>query len=80
MKSFGRPATQTTLGALASILRTARLAELSSFGRIAEDRLKVISKVGLLKDDPDTAEARLQELLAYAPWLINPDGITDARS
>lgn len=63
---------ETPVGALSTILRTARLAELSSFGRIAADRLKVIQKVQTLKDDPETAEERLQALLQYAPWLINP--------
>ena len=62
----------TAIGALSGILRTARWAELSSFGRIVENRLKVIGKVQALKDDPDTAERQLQELLTHAPWLINP--------
>lgn len=62
----------TSLAALTGILRTARLAELSSFGRIAEDRLKIMKKMVGLKDDPDTAEQKLQELITYAPWLINP--------
>ena len=65
--------TQTPLGALASILRTARIAELSSFGRIAEDRLKVIRRLETLKDTDDTAEDSLQHLIEDAPWLINPE-------
>ena len=63
---------ETTIGVLSGILRTARLAELSSFGRIAEERLKVIEKVQSLKDAPGTVELQLQELLTHAPWLINP--------
>lgn len=63
---------ETPIGMLGQILRTARLAELASFGRIAEDRLKVIEKVEGLKNEPTTAEYQLQELLTYAPWLINP--------
>ena len=63
---------ETTPGALSGLLRMARLAELSSFGQIVEDRLKVIEKVQGLKNDPDTAESQLQELLTQAPWLINP--------
>ena len=63
---------QTTMDVLSGILRTARLAELSSFGRIVAKRLDVIEKVQTLKDSAETAEAQLQDLLAYAPWLINP--------
>ena len=62
----------TPMDVISGILRTARVAELSSFGRIAEDRLKVIRRVRSLKDDPDTAERKLQDLITYAPWLINP--------
>ena len=62
---------ETTIGVLSEILRMARLAELSSFGRIAEERLKVIEKVQSLKDAPGTVEIQLQELLTHAPWLIN---------
>ena len=60
------------MAVISGILRTARLAELSSFGRIAEDRLKVIERVQTLKDIPETAEQKLQDLIEYAPWLINP--------
>ena len=58
---------------LASFLRTARLAELSSFGRIAEDRLKVLERLEVLKDAEDTDENDLQQLIAEAPWLVNPE-------
>ncbi|MEI9994668.1 MAG: ATP-binding protein [Rhizomicrobium sp.] len=60
------------LGAISSILRTARLAELASFGRIAEDRIRVIEKLEQLKDDDDTNEDEFQKLIEDAPWLINP--------
>ncbi len=63
----------TPLSVLASFLRTARLAELSSFGRIAEDRLKVIDRLEILKDADDTDENDLQRLITDAPWLINPE-------
>lgn len=63
----------TPLAMLSSILKTARLAELSSFGKIAEDRLRIIDRVESLKDDPATAEQKLQELIQNAPWLINPE-------
>ena len=61
------------LSVLASFLRTARLAELSSFGRIAEDRLRVVKRLEVLKDTEGTDEDDLQQLIADAPWLINPE-------
>jgi len=61
-----------TLEAVTNILRIARVAELSSFGRIAEDRVKVIKKVEELKNEPDTMEDAFQSLIEQTPWLINP--------
>ena len=61
------------LSVLGSFLRTARMAELSSFGRIAEDRLKVVERLEVLKDSEETDENDLQQLIADAPWLINPE-------
>lgn len=57
---------------ISGILRTARIAQLASFGRIAEDRIKVIARVEELKDDSETLEAAFQDLIEEAPWLINP--------
>lgn len=65
--------TETPLAALSAILRTARIAELSSFGRIAQDRLKVIDRLETLKDNVETKEDSLQNLIEDAPWLINPE-------
>ena len=65
--------TETPLAALSAILRTARIAELSSFGRIARDRLKVIDRLETLKDHTETKEDSLQNLIEDAPWLINPE-------
>ena len=65
--------TETPLAVLSSLLRTARIAELSSFGRIAEDRLKVIERLETLKDEESTKEDSLQNLIEDAPWLINPE-------
>ena len=65
--------TDTPLAALSAILRTARIAELSSFGRIAQDRLKVIDRLETLKDRAETQEDSLQNLIEDAPWLINPE-------
>jgi hypothetical protein len=64
--------TGDTVSAITGILRTARIAELSGFGKIAEDRVRVIKKVQELKDDPKTLESAFQSLLAEAPWLIDP--------
>jgi hypothetical protein len=62
----------TPLAAISNILRTARLAELASFGRIAEDRIRVIEKLEVLKDSDDTNEDEFQRLIEEAPWLVNP--------
>jgi hypothetical protein len=60
------------LDVVTDILRTARVAELASFGRIAEDRIRVIERVEALKDDPDTLESAFQILIETSPWLIDP--------
>jgi hypothetical protein len=60
-----------TLNVVTNILRVARVAELSSFGRIADDRVKVIKKVEELKN-ADATESEFQELIEQTPWLINP--------
>ncbi len=64
---------RTTLSAVISLLRTARIAELSSFGKVAEQRIKVIESLERLKNDDSTTEPQLQELIEGAPWLINPE-------
>jgi hypothetical protein len=60
------------LSVVTRILKTARIAELSSYGMIAERRVQVIERIISLKDVPDTLEQALQESLEEAPWLINP--------
>jgi hypothetical protein len=60
------------LSVVTDILRTARVAELASFGRIAEDRIRVIERVETLKDDPNTLESAFQTLIETSPWLIDP--------
>ena len=69
------------LEAVIGVLRTARVAELSSFGRIAENRVNVINTVEQ-KIDEHHNEDVYQELLADAPWLIDPQWapITSNRS
>ena len=61
------------LSVLSGILRTARISELSSFGRIAEERLGVIDRLEQMKDKEQTIEADLQVLIENAPWLIDPE-------
>jgi len=63
----------TPLSMLSAILRTARIAELSSFGRIAEERLKVISRLEETKNREEALEPDLQALIENAPWLIDPE-------
>jgi hypothetical protein len=60
------------LSVVTDILRTARVAELASFGRIAEDRIRVIERVETLKDDPNTLESAFQTLIETSPWLVDP--------
>lgn len=64
---------ESAIGTLGKILESARVAELSSFGRIAEDRLGVIKRLGELRDDKKSGEVNFQKLLERAPWLINPE-------
>ena len=60
------------LAVVSEVLKTARIAELASFGRIADDRVRVIETLEKLKDAPETLESALQQLLTEAPWLIDP--------
>jgi hypothetical protein len=60
------------LAVVSAILKTARLAELAGFGRIADDRIKVIKTIETLKDDQNTLESAFQALITNAPWLVNP--------
>lgn len=60
------------LEVVSAVLKTARIAELASFGRIADDRVRVIETLESLKDTAGIREAAFQQLLTQAPWLINP--------
>ena len=76
MNEMMREATENAdapLEVLSGFLRTARIAELSSFGQIAENRIKVIRQLEAVKTDYDTKEPELQRLLKEAPWLIDPE-------
>lgn len=58
---------------LSGFLRTARIAELSSFGQIAKNRIKVIRQLDAARADYDEHESTLQQLIEAAPWLIRSD-------
>ena len=60
------------IAVMVTILRTARVAELSSYGMIAEKRVKVIRRIMELKDNGETLEQALQDSIEEAPWLVNP--------
>lgn len=60
------------LEVISKILKLSHIAEIISFGRTAQKRLEIIEKVERLIDNPDTAEHNLQEIIEYAPWIINP--------
>ena len=63
---------EAAIAVMATILRTARVAELSSYGMIAEKRVKVIERIIELKDKGETLEQALQDSIEEAPWLVNP--------
>lgn len=65
-------ATDSPLEAVTELLKTAQIAELTAFGRIAQDRVRVIQRVEALKDDPDTLEDAFQKLIETSPWLVDP--------
>ena len=64
---------ESAIGTLGKKLESARVAELSSFGRIAEGRLGVINRLRELKGHEEFDEMDFQELLQRAPWLICPE-------
>lgn len=59
--------------AVTELLKTARIAELAGFGRIAEDRVRVIGRVEELKDNSTTLESAFQTLIETCPWLIDAE-------
>ena len=71
LRSAGTDA-DSPLEAVTDVLKTARIAELASFGRIAEDRIRVIERVEKLKDSKGTLESAFQTLITTSPWLIDP--------
>lgn len=64
---------ESAISTLGKTLESARVAELSSFGRIAEGRLGVINRLRELIDHKEFGEVDFRELLQRAPWLISPE-------
>ena len=62
----------STVSAFADIVRVTRLAEVYSYGRIAEDRVRAIERLKTLSASRETDEKSLQKLIEGAPWLIEP--------
>ncbi len=63
----------TPMSFISKCLRIARISELWSFGRIANDRIRVVRRLRDLIEQSSTTEADLQKLIADAPWLVNPE-------
>ncbi|MHB1141424.1 MAG: ATP-binding protein [Sulfuricaulis sp.] len=62
---------ETSVEHLADIFDKTQIAELASYAQIAAERVRVIDELrGIIDNSPD--EAEFQELLATAPWLIEP--------
>ena len=56
---------------LIKLLKTARIAELASYGQVADEKIKSIELLENLLEK-DAPERDFQEILETAPWLINP--------
>lgn len=66
-------AIDSQFGMVSEILKTAHIAELSSFGRIAKKRVEIIDKLYHLKEASSVTEAQLLDLVEEAPWLVDPE-------
>lgn len=60
-----------TLGSLTNLFSKTRVAEMASYGQIAYERVRVIKKLERLVTDVEN-EDEFQNLIADAPWLIEP--------
>ena len=65
----------TTVHIISELLKTARIAETSTFGHQVLKRLEIISRLKTLKDVKETPESELQDLIQSAPWLVNPQWV-----
>lgn len=57
---------------LVKLFNTSRIAELASYGQIAEEKIKAIDLLQSLIRQAGTPEKSFQEILEDAPWLIDP--------
>jgi hypothetical protein len=60
------------LETLADIFGKTHVAEIASYGQIAHERVRAISELKEAIGDGESKEDRLQEILAKAPYLIDP--------
>lgn len=57
---------------LVKLFNTSRIAQLASFGQIAEEKVRAIDLLDSLIKDDGADESKYQEILEDAPWLIDP--------
>jgi len=57
---------------LVRLFETSKIAQLASYGQIVAEKVKVIDIFEQSIRDEKVKEKQLQELLEYAPWLIDP--------
>jgi hypothetical protein len=57
---------------LLDLFSQTRMAEMASYAQIASERVESIRRLRATIDDPGVTESDLQNLIASAPWLIEP--------
>lgn len=62
---------ELTIENIQALLGKTRVAELASYGQIAHERLKTIEKLEKIVREK-TPEPEFQQLIASAPWLVEP--------
>lgn len=60
---------------LVKLFNTSRIAQLASFGQIAEEKIKAIDLLDELIKKDEANENEFQKILEDAPWLIDPKWI-----
>ncbi|MCP4364225.1 MAG: ATP-binding protein [Planctomycetes bacterium] len=60
---------------LLKLFNTSRIAQLASFGQIAEEKIKAIDLLDELIKKDEANECEFQKILEDAPWLIDPKWI-----
>lgn len=74
LAELSEASSNSPLDVIISIFQDANLAETSSMGQIAIERVESIGNLEKrLGKNPSTKESELQTLLESAPWLINPE-------